>query len=84
MDLEMLVFGDFTLKDLLIYGGCAVGVIMLLSFIRKMFAGEKEDPHSQAARCQSCGWQGRVSVYAGRCPKCNVPLGSQKGRNPGE
>jgi hypothetical protein len=27
-----------------------------------------------------CGWIGRTSRYAGRCPKCNAPIGDQKAR----
>ena len=78
MDLDMIVFGTYTVKDIVIYGGGAFAVLMVLGFIRKMFASEKPDKHSEVTQCESCGWHGRISVYAGRCPKCNAQLGSRK------
>ena len=77
--LDIIVFGDFTLKQLLIYGGYVVGLLVLFVVIRNLFKKEAPDEHTQLVRC-SCGWQGKVSRYVGRCPKCNSPLGEQKAR----
>ncbi len=78
MDPDTVVFGTYTVKNILVYGGVAFAVLMLLAFIRKMFASEKTDRHSEVTQCESCGWHGRISVYAGRCPGCNAQLGSRK------
>ena len=43
-----------------------------------IFGKKGGDEHIQLVQCSGCGWQGRVSRYAGRCPKCNTPLGDQK------
>ena len=80
MDLDMIVFGEYTLKQLLVYGGFAVGILFFLSVLKKMFATKKPDPHTQVVQCKECGWNGRVSQYAGRCPKCSNPLGAQKAK----
>ncbi|GBC61652.1 hypothetical protein DENIS_2614 [Desulfonema ishimotonii] len=79
MDPDMIVFGDMTLKNLLIYGGAAIGALFLLSMIRKLFKKPTPDKHTQFVRCD-CGWQGQVSQYVGRCPKCNAPIGEQKAK----
>jgi hypothetical protein len=34
--------------------------------------------HFQLADCADCGWHGKVSIYAGRCPKCNKSIGAQR------
>ncbi len=79
MDLDTIVFGEWTLKQVLMIGGGLVVLFILLGYIRKLFFSRPDDSeHVQAVRCRSCGWQGRVSRYAGRCPKCNEPLGDRK------
>lgn len=78
MDLDIIVFGEYTLKDVLIYGGGAVAVIMVLSFIKKLLTSKEPEKYTQVVQCKGCGWNGRVSEFAGRCPKCNNPLGAQK------
>ncbi|QTA81008.1 Uncharacterized protein dnl_33290 [Desulfonema limicola] len=78
MELDTIVFGGFTLKDILIYGGLAVVILMILSFIKKLFTSKEPEKYTQAVKCAGCGWSGRVSEFAGRCPQCNSPLGAQK------
>jgi len=66
-------------KDILVY--LIVGVIGLFvvwKVLKGVFGRKKDTKHFQAVRCQNCGWQGKVSSYAGRCPKCSQPLGDQK------
>jgi hypothetical protein len=83
MELGDIVFGNTTVQDLLIYIGIGVAAIWLFGFIRKFFRTEEESPHHRQVRCSACGWQGKVSRYAARCPKCNQPVdggGSGPGR----
>jgi len=74
--MDTLVFGDFTVKELLI---AAVVIVVFISLIKKIFKKEKTDVHVQQVECL-CGWKGHVSVHAGRCPKCNAPIGSQRSK----
>jgi len=76
--MDTIVFGQYTVQQLLIYGGIAAGAIILLMLLKKLFTPEEKNEHIQVARCDNCGWQGQVSRYAGRCPKCSQPLGQQK------
>lgn len=80
MDLDMIVFGDYTLKQVLMVGGGVVAAFIVFSFIKKLFAKPKASEYSQKARCKSCGWSGMVSKYAGKCPQCNAPLGDRSAK----
>lgn len=81
MDLETIVFGNYSVQDLIVYGGIAIGVVIFLVLLKKLFTGKETSEHVQVTRCASCGWQGQVSRYAGVCPKCNQPIGEQKAKS---
>jgi predicted Zn-ribbon and HTH transcriptional regulator len=53
---------------------CAVVLLVLWRLTRR----KKEKPWLQASGCPACGWSGQTSRYAGRCPRCNAPIGDQK------
>ena len=76
--MDRIVFGQYTVQDLLIGAGFVVGVLIVLVILKQIFGGKKGSKHIQAVECTGCGWQGQVSRYAGRCPVCNTPLGEQK------
>ncbi|MBW1859588.1 MAG: hypothetical protein JRI70_05785 [Deltaproteobacteria bacterium] len=76
--MDRIVFGQYTVQDLLIGAGFVVGVLVLLVILKQIFGRKKESRHIQAVECGGCGWQGRVSRYAGRCPVCNTALGERK------
>lgn len=76
--MDTIVFGQYTVQDLLVGVGFVVGVLILLVILKQIFKKKEGSEHIQLVECSGCGWQGRVSRYAGRCPKCNTPLGDQK------
>ena len=76
--MDKIVFGEYTVQDLLILAGIVVGVLILAVLLKKMFSKSKSDAYAQQVRCDQCGWQGKVSKYAGRCPRCNNPLGDRR------
>jgi hypothetical protein len=76
--MDKIVFAQYTVQDLLIGAGLVVGILIVFVILKQIFGGKKESRHIQAVECTGCGWQGRVSRYAGRCPMCNAPLGDQK------
>lgn len=76
--MDRIIFGEYTVQDLLIGVGFVIGVLIVLVILKQIFGGKKESRHVQAVACTGCGWQGQVSRYAGRCPVCNTPLGEQK------
>ena len=76
--MDTIVFGQYTVQDLLVAAGFVVGVLILVIILKQIFRKKEGSEHIQVVACSGCGWQGRVSRYAGRCPKCNTPLGDQK------
>ena len=78
--MDAIVFGQYTVQDLLIAAGFVVGILILLLILKQIFRKKKDSRHIQTVICEGCGWQGRVSRYAGRCPVCNTPLGDQKAK----
>lgn len=68
---------DPNVRQILIGVGIAVGVLVFISILKSLFSSKKPDQHSETVQC-ACGWQGQVSVYAGRCPQCNKPIGMRK------
>jgi hypothetical protein len=76
--LDTIVFGKYNLHDVFVVVGVAVAFWILLRILLRVFKKEKGNKYSQFVECINCGWHGRVSTFAGRCPKCNEPLGDQK------
>ena len=72
--MESVVLAGLTVKQLLIYGGIGVGVIVLLSLVKRMFHKEKPSTLHQMARCPGCSWAGKISRHNPRCPRCNKPI----------
>ncbi len=83
--MDYIIFGGFTLENLLMVVGVAVVLWVGVKVMKKVLVGQEEgdadDPYLQPVTCSSCGWQGRVSSFAGRCPKCRSPLGDRSARN---
>ncbi len=77
MEMDTIVFGNYSVQDVLIAAGVIVALLMLVSVVKKFFKKEKVSGHIQIVRCKNCGWRGQVSKHAGRCPGCNEPLGDQ-------
>ena len=77
--MKQIIFAGYTLQQILIFAGVVIAILVVLSWLKKLLSGRQADPHSQQVKCR-CGWQGQVSRYAGRCPRCNEPLGQRKTR----
>jgi hypothetical protein len=77
--METIVFGNFTVLEILIAAGVIIGFFYLWRALKKGLK-KKNGPHTQGKICFGCGWEGQVSTHAERCPKCNKPLGDQKAK----
>jgi len=76
--LDTIVFGRYNAQDVLIVVGVAIAFLILFRMLLRVFKKEESSKYSQLVDCINCGWHGKVSTLAGRCPKCNQPLGDQK------
>lgn len=75
--MDAVVFGNVTVLHVLLFVAGLIALTWVAGRVRRMFARPAADPNLQEVRCTSCGWQGRVSRIAGRCPRCNEPLGDR-------
>jgi len=76
--MDTVIFGNFTLWQLLNYAWIVLVVLILYWALKGILKKTKKSHHYQVSVCEHCGWQGEVSVYAGKCPKCNRPLSARK------
>ncbi|MBT8364017.1 MAG: hypothetical protein KJP23_04870 [Deltaproteobacteria bacterium] len=75
--MDKILLAGYTVQDAMLVVGIGIGILILLSILKKIFRKEKVNPYMQFATCKDCGWQGQVSRHAGRCPGCNQPLGDR-------
>jgi len=64
----------------LVIAGAVIILSIALFIVKTISKKKKEKRHIQFVQCYNCNWKGKVSRYAGRCPKCNEPLGDQIAR----
>lgn len=63
------------MQEVLLVASVAIGPFILIKIVLGIFRKKPGDQLFQPVECFNCGWRGRVSRYAGRCPQCNQPLG---------
>jgi hypothetical protein len=76
--LDTVVFGEYTVEDLLIVAGVVIALLIIFRILMRVFKKKESSKYVQSADCLNCGWYGKVSTLAGRFPKCNQPLGDLK------
>lgn len=76
MDLDIIVFGDITLRQCLYGAGGVIAILIVLRILKKLIFPQKANlQHSIAYTCPNCGWSGHIGKYARTCPKCSGPVG---------
>ncbi len=75
--MDKVLFADITVGEFIEYAAITLGIIILARIIAMFFRKNMTSEYTQPVRCE-CGWQGQISKFAGRCPKCNRPLGQQR------
>ena len=64
--LDMTIFAEYTIQDILTWAGIAIGILIAISILKKIFRPEKVDPYMQIATCSGCGWQGQARSLRAR------------------
>ena len=75
--MDKIFFGEYSIWVIV---GAIAGFLILLAILKKIFGKKEISQHLQIVRCKNCDWQGQISRYAGRCPRCNEALGDQKAK----
>jgi len=76
--LDTIILGGYTARDVLMVAGVAVVFWIVIRIMMRVFRKKESTQLFQFVECLNCDWHGKVSRYAGRCPKCNQPLGERK------
>lgn len=75
LDLDMILFGETTLRQALYVAAAVVGALLALRIVKRLFFKKKPVlAHTVYFVCENCDWEGHVSKFGTRCPKCNHPV----------
>ena len=76
MNLDTVIFNDITLGQLLPWVVGAAIVLMIIRLYRALFTKRNVNlQHTVYFVCSHCGWEGNISKFGTRCPKCDTPTG---------
>lgn len=77
-ELEAVLFrtlvGPVQVVHVLIAIGVLTVIVPLTSYFARLRDVKKTEQQMVHKRCGSCGWNGKVSKHARRCPSCNQTL----------
>jgi len=74
MSLDTILINDITLGRLLLWVGIGFGCYAAVKCYRLLFTRKKVNlQHMVYFTCRNCGWEGHISKFGTRCPKCDTP-----------
>ncbi len=50
--------------------GAVVVLVLAWAIVKRLMGAAPSDAQHSSVQCQNCRWQGSVSKYKPRCPKC--------------
>ena len=81
MSLDTIIINDITLGQILLWVGVGFGLYAILKLYRLLFARKKVNlQHRVYFVCSNCAWEGHISKFGNRCPKCDAAAGSTDGQ----
>jgi Zn finger protein HypA/HybF involved in hydrogenase expression len=83
MNLDTIVFNDITVGRMLFWVAVVVAIYMVPKLYKLIFGKKKVVlQHTVYFVCSNCGWEGHISKFGTRCPKCDAAAGDL-GAGPG-
>ena len=80
MGLDTVIINDITLGRILTWLLVAVMVYALPKACRLLFKRRTATlQHMVYVVCDSCGWEGHISKFGNRCPKCGATVNLPNG-----
>jgi len=77
MTMDTVLFNDITIGQVLPWLIAAVLLYAVLKIYKALFAKKKVNlQHTVYFACSNCGWEGHISKFGTRCPKCDAPARS--------
>ena len=76
MTLDTIIFNDVTVGQLLPWLVAAVALYAVFKIYKALFGKKRVNlQHTVYFACSNCGWEGHISKFGTRCPKCDAPTG---------
>jgi Zn finger protein HypA/HybF involved in hydrogenase expression len=80
MAMDTILFNNITLGQLVPWIVALLVVLVLIRFYKALFAKKKVNlQHTVYFVCGNCQWEGHISKFGTRCPKCDTPTGDLDG-----
>ncbi len=76
MTLDTILLNDLTLRQILPWLVAVVAVVAIVKIYRAFFMKKKVNlQHMVYFACNNCRWEGHISKFGTRCPKCDASIG---------
>ncbi len=83
MTLDTILFNDISAGQLLAWLVAGVVIYAVLKIYKAVFGKKKVRlQHTVYFACSSCGWEGHMSKFGTRCPKCDAATGDLSSGSP--
>ena len=80
MNLDTIVFNDITVGRILFWIAVVVAMNLVFKLYKALFGKKKVTlQHTVYFACSNCGWEGHISKFGHRCPKCDASTGDLGG-----
>ena len=71
--METVIFNNLTIGQVIPWAAGVIALLIVLKVYKKLFAKKKVNlQHTVYFACSHCGWEGHISKFGTRCPKCNA------------
>ena len=80
MTLDTIIFNDVTVGQLIPWLVAVVALYAVFKIYKALFGKKKVNlQHTVYFACSTCGWEGHISKFGTRCPKCDAGAGDLDG-----
>ena len=77
MNLDTVLFNDISVGQILPWLVAVVALLAIVKLYKALFRKKKVNlQHTVYFVCGSCGWEGHISKFGTRCPKCDAATGT--------
>ena len=77
MNMDTILFNDISVGQVIPWLVALVALIAIARLFRTFFRKKKVNlQHTVYFVCDNCAWEGHISKFGTRCPKCDAPTGN--------
>ena len=76
MNLDTVLINGITVGQVLPWLVAVVALLAIVKLYKALFRKKKVNlQHTVYFACNNCGWEGHISKFGTRCPKCDAATG---------